>query len=338
MSVTLAYLADYLDAELHGPADREVAGLGTLATAGGDRLSFLANPRYRAQLETTGAGAVLLRADQVEHCPTAALVVDDPYMAYARVSHVFDTAPTPDAGVHPAALVAPSAKVPSSASIGPNVVIEADVVLGEGVVVGANTVIGARTELGDGCHIWPNVTIYHGVTIGPRTIIHAHCVVGADGFGFAPGPGGWTKIAQVGGVRIGADVEIGAGTTIDRGAIDDTVIGNGVILDNQIQVAHNVVIGDFTAIAGKVGIAGSSRIGSQCMIGGAVGISGHLEICDKVQVLGMSLVSRSITEPGTYGSALPVDKQDRYRRNVARFRHLDELHRRVRKLERDAGE
>ena len=153
-----------------------------------------------------------------------------------------------------------------------------------------------------------------------------------------PGPGGWTKIAQVGGVRIGADVEIGAGTTIDRGAIDDTVIGNGVILDNQIQVAHNVVIGDFTAIAGKVGIAGSARIGSQCMIGGAVGISGHLEICDKVQVLGMSLVSRSITEPGTYGSALPVDKQDRYRRNVARFRHLDELHRRVRKLERDAGD
>ncbi|HAB08990.1 MAG TPA: UDP-3-O-(3-hydroxymyristoyl)glucosamine N-acyltransferase, partial [Alcanivorax sp.] len=152
----------------------------------------------------------------------------------------------------------------------------------------------------------------------------------------APTASGWSKIAQVGGVRIGADVEIGAGTTVDRGAIDDTVIGDGVILDNQIQVAHNVVIGDHTAVAGKVGIAGSSRIGAYCMIGGAAGISGHLEICDKVQILGMSLVSRSITEPGTYGSALPVDKQDRYRRNVARFRHLDELYRRVLKLERDA--
>ncbi|GAA5128045.1 UDP-3-O-(3-hydroxymyristoyl)glucosamine N-acyltransferase [Alloalcanivorax gelatiniphagus] len=338
MAVTLAFLAEELGAELHGPEDLQVSGLGTLASARGDQLSFLANPRYRSQLETTGAAAVLLRADQLEHCPVAALVVSDPYMAYARVSRHFDTAPVAPPGVHPSAVVDPAARVPASASIGPNVVIEADVVIGEGVVIGANTVIGARCEIGDGCHIWPNVTIYHGVTIGPRSIIHAHCVLGADGFGFAPGADGWTKIAQVGGVRIGADVEIGAGTTVDRGAIDDTVIGNGVILDNQIQVAHNVVIGDHTAIAGKVGIAGSTRIGAQCMIGGAAGLSGHLEICDKVQILGMSLVSRSISEPGTYGSALPVDRQDRYRRNVARFRHLDELHRRVRKLERDAGE
>jgi len=338
MSVTLAFLAEELGAELHGPGDLTVTGLGTLASARGDQLSFLANPRYRSQLETTGAAAVLLRADQLEHCPVAALVVADPYMAYARISRHFDTAPAPTPGVHPSAVVDPSARVPASASVGPNVVIDAQVVIGEGVVIGANTVIGARSEIGDGCHLWPNVTIYHGVTIGPRSIIHAHCVLGADGFGFAPGADGWTKIAQVGGVRIGADVEIGAGTTVDRGAIDDTVIGNGVILDNQIQVAHNVVIGDHTAIAGKVGIAGSTRIGAQCLIGGAAGLSGHLEICDRVQILGMSLVSRSITEPGTYGSALPVDKQDRYRRNVARFRHLDELHRRVRKLERDAGE
>lgn len=335
-TVSLDVLARELGAELHGPGDLEVTGLGTLGAAGPRQLTFLANPRYRAHLETSQAGAVLLRADQLALCPVAALVVQDPYLAYAKASHFFDTAAVPAAGIHAAASVAEDATVPSSASVGPNAVIEAGVVLGEGVVIGANSVVGAGSSLGDGCRVWPNVTIYHGVHIGPRSIIHANCVLGADGFGFAPTASGWRKIAQVGGVRIGADVEIGAGTTVDRGAIEDTVIGNGVILDNQIQVAHNVVIGDHTAVAGKAGIAGSSRIGAYCMIGGAAGISGHLEICDKVQILGMSLVSRSITEPGTYGSALPVDKQDRYRRNVARFRHLDELYRRVLKLERDA--
>ena len=335
-AVSLEFLARELDAELHGPGDQQVTGLGTLGGAGAGQLTFLANPRYRAHLETSQAAAVLVRADQLEFCPVPALVVKDPYLAYAKASHFFDTAPAPAAGIHAAASVADDAVVPASASVGPNAVIEAAVVLGEGVVIGANSVVGAGSQLGDGCRIWPNVTIYHGVHIGPRSIIHANCVLGADGFGFAPTASGWTKIAQVGGVRIGADVEIGAGTTVDRGAIEDTVIGDGVILDNQIQVAHNVVIGNHTAIAGKVGIAGSSRIGAYCMIGGAAGISGHLEICDKVQILGMSLVSRSITEPGTYGSALPVDKQDRYRRNVARFRHLDELYRRVLKLERDA--
>lgn len=338
MTVTLEILARELGAELHGPGDREVRGIGTIGGAGADQLTFLANPRYRSYLENTRAAAVLLAEDQREHCPVAALVVKDPYLAFARASHYFDTAPLPAAGVHPSACVDPSARVAASAAIGPNVVIEAGVEIGAGVIVGANSVIGANSQVGDGGRIWPNVTIYHGVIIGPRSMIHAHCVLGADGFGFAFSGAGWTKVAQVGGVRIGADVEIGAGTTIDRGAIEDTVIGNGVILDNQIQVAHNVVIGDHTAVAGKVGIAGSSRIGSYCMIGGAAGISGHLEICDKVQILGMSLVSRSITEPGTYGSGLPVDKQDRYRRNVARFRHLDELYRRVRRLERDSGE
>lgn len=337
MTVTLETLARELGAELHGPGDIQIRGIGTIGGAGDGELTFLANPRYRSYLERTRAAAVLLAADQLEHCPVAALVVKDPYLAFAHASHFFETAPAPAAGVHPSACIDPSARVPASAAIGPNVVIEAQVEIGEGVIIGANSVIGERSVIGEGGRIWPNVTIYHGVTLGPRSMIHANCVLGADGFGFAFNGSGWTKVAQVGGVRIGADVEIGAGTTVDRGAIEDTVIGNGVILDNQIQVAHNVVIGDHTAVAGKVGIAGSSRIGSYCMIGGAAGISGHLEICDKVQILGMSLVSRSITEPGTYGSALPVDKQDRYRRNVARFRHLDELYRRVRQLERDAG-
>lgn len=332
--LTLGELADKLGAELVGDPALPVDGLGTIQSAGPTQLTFLANPRYRGYLEKTRAAAVLLPESVREHAPGAALVVKDPYLAFARATAFFDTAPQAASGVHPSATVAQSAQVAASASIGPNAVIEEGVRIGEGAVVMANTVVGAGTTVGEGCRLWPNVTIYHGVTLGPRTTIHANCVIGSDGFGFAFNGSGWTKVHQVGGVRIGADVEIGAGTTVDRGAIDDTVIGNGAILDNQIQVAHNVVIGEHTALAGKVGIAGSSTIGANCLLGGAVGVSGHIEICDKVQILGMTLVSSSINKPGTYGSALPADEKGRYRRNVARFRNLDDLARRVRKLER----
>lgn len=331
---TLGELARILDAELVGDADQPVDGMGTIQSATGTQMTFLANPRYRSYLEQTRAAVVLLQEDQRQFCPVAALIVKDPYLSFAKASALFKVEPQAQPGIHPSAVVASSVTVPATASVGPNAVIDADVTIGEGVVIMANAVVGAGSVIGDQCRIWPNVTIYHGVTIGPRTIIHANSVLGADGFGFAFNGAGWTKVHQVGGVRIGADVEIGAGTTIDRGAIDDTVIGNGVILDNQIQVAHNVVIGDHTALAGKAGIAGSSKVGSYCLLGGGVGVSGHIEICDKVQVLGMTLVSSSITEPGTYGSALPADNQRRYQKNVARFRNLDELARRVRKLER----
>ncbi|MZR61937.1 UDP-3-O-(3-hydroxymyristoyl)glucosamine N-acyltransferase [Alcanivorax sp. DP30] len=331
---TLGELARILDAELVGDAEQPVDGMGTIQSATGTQMTFLANPRYRSYLEQTRAAVVLLQDDQREFCPVAALIVKDPYLAFAKASALFEVAPQAQPGIHPSAVVDDAATVSATASIGPNAVIDAGAQIGDGAVIMANTVIGAGSIIGDQCRIWPNVTIYHGVTIGPRTIIHANSVLGADGFGFAFNGAGWTKVHQVGGVRIGADVEIGAGTTIDRGAIDDTIIGNGAILDNQIQVAHNVIIGDHTALAGKVGIAGSSKIGSYCLLGGAVGVSGHIEICDKVQVLGMTLVSSSITKPGTYGSALPADEQTRYRKNVARFRKLDELARRVRKLER----
>ncbi|MCK0152665.1 UDP-3-O-(3-hydroxymyristoyl)glucosamine N-acyltransferase [Alcanivorax sp. S6407] len=332
---TLGELARILDAELvGGDANQPVDGMGTIQSATATQMTFLANPRYRSYLEQTRAAVVLLQEDQREFCPVPALIVKDPYLSFAKASALFEVAPQAQPGIHPAAVVADSAVVAATASIGPNAVIDADAQIGEGAVVMANAVIGAGSIIGENCRIWPNVTIYHGVTVGPRTIIHANSVLGADGFGFAFNGAGWTKVHQVGGVRIGADVEIGAGTTIDRGAIDDTVIGNGAILDNQIQVAHNVIIGDHTALAGKVGIAGSSKIGSYCLLGGAVGVSGHIEICDKVQVLGMTLVSSSITKPGTYGSALPADEQRRYQKNVARFRNLDDLARRVRKLER----
>lgn len=334
--LTLGEIAELLDGELHGDSDVKIDALGTLQSARAGQLSFLANPRYRSWLEQTAASAVLCRSEQQPHCPCAALVVDDPYLAFAKISHQFETRPSREPGIHPSACIDDGASLGKGVSIGPNVVIEDGAVLGDGCVVMANSVIGHGSRLGAQVTIWPNVTISHGVVIGDRTNIHPGAVIGSDGFGFAPSPQGWQKVAQVGSVRIGNDVDIGAGTTVDRGAIDDTVIGDGVIIDNQVQVAHNVRIGDHTAIAGKAGIAGSVVIGKRCLIAGAVGISGHLEITDDVQVMAMTLVSRSITEPGTYASGQPADRQDRWRRNTVRQRQLDDLFGRVKKLEKQA--
>ncbi len=336
MGRTLADIASELGAILHGPGDVPVRGIASLSSAGPDQLSFLANSALRDRLAGCGAAAVLCRRDDVEECPVPALEVEDPYAAFARISHYFDPAPTPAPGVHPAAVVDPSVSVPDSVSVGPAAVIEAGVELGDSVVVMAGSVVGAGSRLGEGVTLHPNVTIYHGVALGPRTIIHAASVLGSDGFGYAPTRDGWLKVAQAGGLRIGADVEIGAGCTIDRGALEDTVIEDGVILDNQVHVGHNVFIGAHTAIAAKVGIAGSARIGRRCMFAGMAGVNSHIEICDDVQVLGMGMISASIHEPGAYGSALPAQERRLYQRNVARYRKLGELFRRVRKLESGA--
>lgn len=336
MALTLAQLAEELGAELHGPGDLPLTGLGTLKSAGPGELSFLANPRYRSYLEQTRAGAVLCTPDQVEHCPVPALAVANPYLAFARSSRHFDRTPTAQPGVHPTAQVAKSARVHDSASIGPNVIVEDNVEIGANAVLMANVFVGRDAILGERVRLWPGVVIYHDVTIGHRSVVHANSVIGSDGFGFAPSPEGWVKMAQVGSVRVGDDVDIGACTTIDRGAIEDTVIGNGVIIDNQVMIAHNVQIGDHSALAGKAAIAGSARIGRNCILAGAVGVAGHLEICDNVQVLGMSLVSRSLTEPGTYGSGQPVEAEHKWRRNTVRIRQLDDLFRRVKALEKQA--
>jgi UDP-3-O-[3-hydroxymyristoyl] glucosamine N-acyltransferase len=335
MEITLGHIAEHLGAELrNGSPETRISGLGTIQSAGSSQLSFLANPKYRSFLENTRAGAVICHADQAGFSPVPVLVVEQPYLAFAKASHLFDRAPRPAAGVHPSAVVDQQAVLEEGVSVGPNAVIERGACVGAGSVIMANCYVGEYARLGQDVRLWPNVTIYHGVTIGDRSTIHSNSVIGSDGFGFAPGRDGWSKVAQVGGVSVGNDVEIGSGTTIDRGAIDDTVIGNGVIIDNQVQVAHNVVVGDHTALAGQVGIAGSAKIGSRCLLGGAVGVSGHLEICDDVQVLGMTLVSGSITEPGIYASGMPADKHRKWRKNTARFRHLDELYRRVVKLEK----
>jgi UDP-3-O-[3-hydroxymyristoyl] glucosamine N-acyltransferase len=331
---TLGEIADRFGLEYRGDRACRLTGMATLATAGPEQLAFLANARYRRFLAETRAGAVILSPALASEYAGTVLIAADPYLAYARISRLFDTAPVPAPGIHPSAVVADDARIDASVSIGPCAVIGAGVEIGPGCIVGAHTVIGDGSKLGENCRLHARVTLYHGVTIGAGSVLHSGVVIGADGFGFAPSREGWQKIAQLGGVRIGRNCEIGANTTIDRGALDDTEIGDGVIIDNQVQVAHNVRIGEGTAIAGCVGIAGSTRIGAHCTIAGGAGIAGHLELCDGVHVTAMALVTRSIDKRGSYSSGTGTLESASWRRNAVRFAQLDELYRRVVALER----
>ena len=335
--VTLGQIAARFGLVLRGDPDARVTGVATLKDARPGQLSFLTNPRYRKYLEGTAATAVVLDQAASGDCKVAALVATNPYAAYARIAAWLHPEPAAAPGVHPTAVVDPSAVIAPSASIGPHAVVEARAEIGERAVVGAGSVVGADSVIGPDSRLAARVVLYRRVRIGARSTVHSGVVLGADGFGIAQDSDGWVKVPQLGGVRIGNDVEIGANTTIDRGAIDDTVIEDDVKLDNQIQIGHNVRIGAHTAIAGCVGISGSTTVGARCMIGGAVGIAGHLEICDGVAVLGLSMVSRSITTPGIYSSGLPVSEAGAWRRVVARLRHLDDLFGRVRRLERPGG-
>lgn len=331
---TLGQLAERLGAALRGAADTPISGLATLQDAGPDQLSFLANPQYRKFLADSRAAAVLLTPADAEGYAGAALVVDSPYLAYAQLSHLFDRKPKGAAGVHPTALVAADAQVDASASIGAYAVIESGARIGANVTVGAHCFVGARSVVGDGGWLAPRVTLYHDVRIGARVVIQSGAVLGGEGFGFASEKGVWQKIAQLGGVCVGDDVEIGANTTIDRGALADTLIGNGVKLDNQIMIAHNVQIGDNTAMAGCVGISGSTKIGRNCMIAGGVGMVGHIEVCDGVFVTGMTMVTRSITEPGAYSSGTAMQPAGEWKKSAARLRQLDDMARRLQQLEK----
>lgn len=333
-TITLGQLAEFLGATLRGPADKHITGLATLQEAGPDQVSFLANPQYRKFLATTHAAAVLLKPADAEGYPADALLVPDPYLAYARISHLFDPKPKVPVGVHPTAVVAEDAFVDPAASVGPYAVIESGARIAAGVTIGAHCFIGARSVIGEGGWLAPRVTLYHDVRIGQRVVIQSGAVLGGEGFGFANEKGVWQKIAQIGGVTIGDDVEIGVNTAIDRGAMDDTRIGNGVKLDNQIQIAHNVQIGDHTAMAACVGISGSAKIGKHCMLAGGVGLVGHIEICDGVFVTGMTMVTRSITEPGSYSSGTAMQPAAEWRKSAARMRHLDDMARRLQHLEK----
>jgi UDP-3-O-[3-hydroxymyristoyl] glucosamine N-acyltransferase len=333
-TIKLGQLAEFLGATLRGPADKDISGLATLQEAGPGQVSFLANPQYRKFLATTHASAVLLKPEDADGFAGDALLVANPYLAYARISHLFDPKPKASAGIHPTAVVANDASVDPTASVGAFAVIESGAQIAAGVTVGAHCFIGARCIIGEGGWLAPRVTLYHDVRIGQRVVIQSGAVLGGEGFGFANEKGVWNKIAQIGGVTIGDDVEIGVNTAIDRGAMDDTRIGNGVKLDNQIQIAHNVQVGDHTAMAACVGISGSSKIGKHCMLAGGVGLVGHIEICDGVFITGMTMVTRSITEPGSYSSGTAMQPAAEWRKSAARMRHLDEMARRLQQLEK----
>lgn len=332
--MTLGQLAEALGATLKGPEGLQITGLATLQEAGPGQLSFLANPQYRKYLDNCQAGAVLLKAADAESFAGNALIVADPYQAYARISHLFDPKPKAVAGIHPSAVVAEDAQVDASASIGPFAVIESGARIEADVSIGAHCFIGARCVVGEGGWLASRVTLYHDVVIGKRVVIQSGAVIGGEGFGFANEKGIWRKIAQIGGVTIGDDVEIGVNTAVDRGALSDTRIGDGVKLDNQIQIAHNVQIGDHTAMAACVGISGSTRIGKHCMLAGGVGLVGHIDICDNVFVSGMTMVTRSITEPGSYSSGTAMQPLADWRKSAARIRQLDDMAKRLQQLEK----
>ena len=331
-ALTLGELAVRFGCELEGDPGVEVDSVATLQSAGPRSITFLANPKYRRQLAATRAAAVVLEARSAAACPVAALISANPYATYARVAALLHPASTWPAGIDGAARIGERAQIAASASIAAGVVVESGVRIGERVRIGPGCVLMRDSTIGDDTRLSANVTICEGVRIGARVLIHPGAVIGADGFGLAPERGAWVKVPQVGSVHIGDDVEVGANTTIDRGAIEDTVIEDGVKLDNQIQIAHNVHIGAHTVIAACSGVSGSTTIGQRCMIGGMVGFAGHLSVCDDVVVTGFTLVSHSIHKPGVYSGGLPVDEARRWRRNAVRFRHLDELAKRVESL------
>jgi len=325
---TLGEIATRFGLELRGDAATKITGVATLADAGPGQLGFLANPRYRTQLAATRADAIVLRAADADAFPRASLIAPDPYVAFARVATLYERAPAAAPGVHTSAVVGEGARIAASASIGPHSVIDAEAEIGEGAILGPHCIVGRGCVVGAQSRLVARVTLVQDVRLGKRVLIHPGAVIGADGFGIAFAKDHWEKVPQLGGVVVGDDCEIGANTTIDRGALGDTVLEEDVRLDNQIQIAHNVFIGAHTAMAGCAAVAGSARIGRYCLIGGAAGILGHLEVADRVTVTAMSLVTHSLREPGEYSSGTPIQENRHWRRNAARFKHLDDFVRR----------
>ncbi|WP_144209738.1 UDP-3-O-(3-hydroxymyristoyl)glucosamine N-acyltransferase [Shewanella donghaensis] len=333
-TVTLKELGQLLGASIKGDDTLVITSVATLEDATSDQLSFLANSKYRAQLESSQAGAVLLSEKDAKDYIGNALVLKDPYVGFARVAQLLDTTPKVTTGIHPSAQIDPSAQLGENVAIGANAVIDANVIIGNNVQIGAGSVVGEQSIIGSGTCLKANVTFYYDVVVGQDCIFHSGCIIGSDGFGYANERGNWIKIPQTGGVRIGDNVEIGANTTIDRGALSHTKIDDGVIIDNQVQIAHNCEIGQNTAIAGTTFIAGSTIIGKYCIFGGGCGVSGHLKIIDGTHVSGSTNITSEIRKPGLYSSATIAMENKTWRRNTVRFRHLDELFSRVKTIEK----
>ncbi len=330
---TLGDIAQRFGLPLSGDAATPVSGVCGLSPGKPGCLSFLSNPRLRGELRGTGAAVVIVAPRDAELLVTPGLVAADPYLAYARIAALFDPDREFVPGVHPAAVVAADVRLGEGVGIAPGAVIESGAQLGDAVYVGPGSVVGRDAVLGRGTRLAARVTIGPRVTIGERCQIQPGAVVGSRGFGNARGPNGWEEVPQLGSVIVGTDVDIGANTCIDRGAIDDTVIEDGVRLDNLIQIAHNCRIGAHTAIAACTGIAGSTTVGRRCMIGGAAGINGHIEIADDVVILGRAMVTNSIRQKGIYGSGLPLSEAREWRRTVGRIRRLDRFEQRLQQVE-----
>lgn len=330
-SFTAAELAERFGLEVVGDGDAIVTGVSTLAAAKAGQLGFLANPRYRSQLQGSAASVVVMRAADTQSAPMTALVAPDPYAAFARIAALFEPVTAHPPGIHPSAAVAAEAVVDPSAHIGPFATIGARSHIGAGAVIGPGCVIGEDCIVGAGSELIARVTLVTRVRLGQRVRIHPGAVLGADGFGLAMQDGHWIKVPQLGGVVVGDDSEIGANTCIDRGALDDTVLEEDVRIDNLVQIGHNVRIGAHTAMAGCSAAAGSAKIGRYCLIGGAAGVLGHLEVCDQTVITAMSLVTHSIREPGEYSSGTPLMDNRSWRKSAARFKQLDSLFRGLRR-------
>ncbi|MDA0707049.1 MAG: UDP-3-O-(3-hydroxymyristoyl)glucosamine N-acyltransferase [Proteobacteria bacterium] len=334
MPVSLGELARQFDCKLLGDAEAQIVSVASLSNAGPGSLSFLSGSAFKQQLATTRAAAVVLRAADAADCPAASLVHEDPYACYARIAAFLYPTPAIEPSIHPSAVVAPSARISPSAQIAALVSIGDRSIVGDNTYIGPGSVVGADCVIGNNGRLLTNVTVVRKVTTGDRLILHPGVVIGSDGFGNAMTTDGWVKVPQLGGVRIGNDVEIGANTTIDLGTLEDTVIDDGVRIDNLVHIAHNVKIGAHTAITGQCGFSGSVVIGKRCMFAGQSGVAGHITICDDVVLYGKGLITKDITEPGIYSSSFPSEPVKEWNRMLARFRRLGHLIERVSKLEK----
>lgn len=330
----LEQLAEQLGATLYGDGELIITGVASMTSAKQGQITFLSDKKFQNNLSSCDASAVVMTEGSLKYWSGAALIVKDPYLCYAKLAQILDTTPLPARDIADSAVIDSTAQLGNNVAIGANAVIESGVVLGDNCIIGAGCFIGKDTIIGAGTRLWSNISIYHNCVVGENCLIQSGTVIGADGFGYANDKGKWIKIPQLGRVVIGNNVEIGASTTIDRGALDDTVIGNGVIIDNQCQIAHNDIIGDHTAVAGGVIMAGSLTIGRHCLIGGASVINGHMEICDQVTVTGMGMVMRPITEPGVYSSGIPLQQNKVWRKTASLVLHIDEMNKRLKALEK----
>ncbi|ANS84663.1 UDP-3-O-(3-hydroxymyristoyl)glucosamine N-acyltransferase [Vibrio scophthalmi] len=337
-TLTLAELATITGGELHGDAAATVTMVAPMDKAQQGHVTFLSNPKYAKHLAECQATVVMVKEAQRELCSGNALIVADPYVAFAKVAQALDVTPKAASAIATSAVIDPTASLGENVAIGANAVIEEGVTLGDNVIIGAGCFVGKNAKIGNSTQLWSNVSVYHNVEIGSDCLVQANTVIGSDGFGYANEKGEWFKIPQLGTVRIGNRVEIGACTTIDRGALDDTIIADNVIIDNQMQIAHNVEIGYGTAMAGATVVAGSTKIGKYCIIGGASVINGHIEIADGVTITGMGMVMRSIEEKGMYSSGIPLQTNKEWRRTAARVHRIDEMNKRLKAVEKQLEE